>query len=138
VRDDPDPEGVWFIYDGDCPVCAMSAEIVKLRRNFRLHLINARDEAAHDFVKRIDVAGFDLNQGMAIIYQSQIYIGDEALALIAALSDDRHGWGWIVHHIFKSRTRSRVLYPFLRAFRNGFLNLKGVRPIDMKVSPRDR
>lgn len=132
-----DPEDIWLVYDGDCPVCAMSVEIVKLRRNFRLHLINARDKSAHDFVKRIGAAGFDLNQGMVAVYQTRIYIGDDVLALIAALSDEGRIGGWIVHHVFKSKTRSRRLYPLLRAFRNGLLRLKGVRPIDMKTRTYD-
>ncbi len=37
-------EGVWFVYDGDCPMCNTAAHAFRIKQEHGyLHLVNARE-----------------------------------------------------------------------------------------------
>lgn len=39
-------DGVWFVYDGDCPICTHAANALRIKQEFiTLSTLNARDAA---------------------------------------------------------------------------------------------
>ena len=128
------PQGnqeVWFIYDGQCPLCLMGATHFKVRKALgELHLLDAREEPNHPVMQEINRLGHDLDYGMVIKFQNTCYQGADALQVMAMLGTN-HGWfNRINAQLFRSRTLSKILYPFFRLTRDLLLKLKGVQPIN--------
>ncbi len=123
-----DTEGdVWFVYDGDCPVCSIAASALRIRKAVGgLHLVNAREDKDHPLMAEIKARGLDLDEGMVIKFQDSYYHGADALHVMALLGT---GQGWFNRMnacLFRSPTLSKLCYPFLRACRNLAIRLKGV------------
>ncbi len=123
--------GVWFVYDGDCPLCRNAARALKIQEAAgSLHLLNAREADGHPLMCQIRTAQLDLDEGMVIKYSGQLYHGAEALTLMALLGSD-YGWFNKVNAaLFKSEFRARICYPVLRGGRNLLLKILGVQKIN--------
>ena len=73
-------EGVWFIYDGDCPICSMAAHALRIREQLGpIALLNAREDNAHPLLQRVRDEGLDLDEGMVILHDGRFYHGQAAL-----------------------------------------------------------
>ena len=60
-------EGVWFVYDGDCPICTHAAHALKIKETYgSLHLLNAREKQSHPLIDEINKQCLDLDEGMVI------------------------------------------------------------------------
>jgi predicted DCC family thiol-disulfide oxidoreductase YuxK len=128
---------VWFVYDGECPICRTAAQALRIRKAVgSLHLVNAREEANHPIMEEIRQLGLDLDAGMVMKFQGRCYHGQDALHLMALLGS-RHGWFNRMNAVlFRSRTVAKLCYPLMRATRNGLLRLQGTPPIDnLEESP---
>lgn len=113
-----------IVYDGECPFCSNYVRILRLRETAgAVQLVDARSQ--HELVSRLHRDGYDLNQGMAVLYGGRVYYGDECLHLLALLSTDSGLFNRMNNAVFRSRTLSRVLYPVLRSGRNLTLKLLG-------------
>jgi predicted DCC family thiol-disulfide oxidoreductase YuxK len=123
-------EGVWFAYDGDCPICNTAAHTLRIRQAVgELHLVNARVERGHPLVMEINRRNIDLDEGMVIKYRDVFYHGRDALHFMA-LFGSNSGWFNRTNAIlFKSKTLARLCYPGMRGVRNLLLRLKGVPKI---------
>lgn len=129
--DDQGSEGdVWFVYDGDCPLCTAAANALQIRQSVgALHLVNARDDAGHPLMREVNRLGFDLDEGMVLKYRGAHYHGEDALHMMALLGGP-HGWlNRINALLFRSKTIARLCYPAMRATRNALLRLGGVKKI---------
>lgn len=124
------PGGVFFIYDGGCPICCYAARALRIREAAGpLHLIDARAEAEHPLVCEVSARGFDLDEGMVMKVGERFYHGADALHMMALLGSPV-GWfnrvnGWL----FRSSPLARLCYPAMRAVRNLLLRVKGVTPL---------
>ena len=128
VNDGP---GIWFVYDGDCPVCQIGASLFKVRQAAgELVLLNARTETAHPLLQEINAAGLNLDDGMVIKYRDQLYHGHKALELMAVLGADDGMFNRFNRLMFRSSTMAKLGYPVMRFFRNLLLTLKGIKKID--------
>lgn len=113
-----------LIYDGDCPVCSRYVQFVRLRESVGpVRLIDARDGGPE--VEQILKAGLDLDEGMVLRIGSRFYHGDECVHALALLSTPSTAFNRLNGWIFRSRGRSKLLYPFLRTGRNALLRLLG-------------
>jgi len=119
--------GVWFVYDGECPICRYAAHALRIREAAGgLHLVNAREQAEHPLVTEVSAQGFDLDESMVLKYGGRFYRGAEALELMALLGT---GAGWFNRMnalLFRFRPVARFCYPLMRAVRNLLLRLKRV------------
>lgn len=111
--------GIWFIYDGECPICNYAVHALRIKREYgELHLLNARTEADHELMQEINRRAIDLDKGMVIIANGNFYHGKTALRFMAQFSDER-GWLNIINRaLFRSNILSRLLYPVMRGARN--------------------
>ncbi|MES2985268.1 MAG: DCC1-like thiol-disulfide oxidoreductase family protein [Pseudomonadota bacterium] len=122
---------VWFVYDGQCPLCLMGATHFRIKQAAgTLHLLDAREHPNHPLMDEINARGINLDEGMVIKLEQVLYHGVDALHIMALLGT-RSGWfNRINTALFKSKRLSALLYPSFRGARNLMLKLKGVRKIN--------
>jgi predicted DCC family thiol-disulfide oxidoreductase YuxK len=117
-------DGLVIVYDGECPFCSNYVQVLALRETVgKVQLVDARSD--HALVSKLQLDGYDLNEGMAALFGDRVYYGEECVHMLALLSSKSGMFNRINNVIFKSRTLSRVLYPILRAGRNITLKLLG-------------
>jgi len=122
--------GVWFIYDGDCPICQMAAEALRIKQDYgTLHLLDARVSTDHPLMQEINIRGLDLDQGMVIVADGQFHFGKGALKFMARYSERKGLFNWFTTSLFWSDFLAKALYPLMRGGRNLLLKLRGVDKI---------
>ena len=121
---------VWFVYDGDCPICSVAARGLRIRKAVgSLNLVDARTDIDHPILKEVQELKLDLDEGMVIKFRDTCYHGADALQVMALLGT---GQGWFNRMnawLFRSRTLSKICYPPMRATRNLLIRLRGVEKI---------
>lgn len=123
--------GVWFIYDGDCPLCQQAALALRIRRELgELHFLNARAEPIHPLLQEANKQGLDLDDGMIIVHDGHFYHGKEALQFMARFGDSRGWFNRFNRLLFRSEHLAALVYPWMRGARNWLLRLRKRPPID--------
>lgn len=126
---------VYFVYDGDCPICTTAANALRIREAVgTLHLINARDGADQPLVREVTERGYDLDAGMVIKFGGRYYHGADALGIMALLGT---GVGWFNRMnalLFRSPHVAKLLYPAMRGTRNTLIRMMGVPKLNNLVS----
>ena len=124
-------EDVWFVYDGDCPLCLMGSIHFRIKQSVgRLHLLNAR-EASNDYpvIQEINAHQLDLDQGMVLKIGGHLYQGADALQVMALIGSNKGWFNRLSALLFKSEKMSRLCYPAMKTTRNLALIMKGISPI---------
>ncbi len=123
--------GVWFVYDGDCPICSAAAQALRIRQRLGpLHTLNARDTTDDPLLTEIRARGYDLDQSMVIYHQGRFYHGPSALNFMARYGAPRGAFNLFNKALFWSDTLATILYPWMRGVRNALLRRRGVGRID--------
>jgi predicted DCC family thiol-disulfide oxidoreductase YuxK len=118
----------WILYDGECPFCRSYVGIVRLQEVIGpVRILNARNGGPE--VDMALAAGLDLDEGMVLQYQGQLYHGDACIHLLATLSETGGILRALLAWVFRSPSRARLLYPWLRGGRNMTLKLLGKHKI---------
>ena len=121
-------DGLSVIYDGACPFCASYVRLSLLREaTGHVRLLDARDEP--DLCRELKSRGFDLDDGMVVIYEGRVYHAADALRLLAKLSTQPTVIAKLARALLGDHARARRVYPILRAGRNLTLRVLGRRPI---------
>lgn len=124
-------QGVWFVYDGDCPICSMAAHALKIRQALGpLHLVDARRDWGSPLLHEIKRRKLNLDEGMVIWFENQFYHGKDALRFMAQFGAEEGWFNRVNRTFFQSETLSRISYPWLRAGRNLLLKIRGVGKLD--------
>jgi len=135
----PEKNGVWFIYDGECPICASAAHALRIKKDYgQLHLINARAAAGDPLVREAGRRGLDLDEGMAIYADGRFHHGRDALKFMARYGEASNMFGTFCKTLFWSERLSALTYPWMRGARDWLLRRKGAPRIDnlgLKNSP---
>ena len=119
----------WLIYDGDCPFCSRYVQLVRVREAVGpLRLINARDGGPE--LDEVVGAGLDLDEGMVLKLTGRLYHGEDCIHALALLGEPRGVFNRFNAWIFKSKKRSALLYPVLRAGRNLLLRILGRKKME--------
>lgn len=124
-------DGIWFVYDGECPLCRSAALALKIKQEYgELHLINARDNAEAALIEAINKQGLDLDEGMVIFTQDNYYHGKEALKFMARYSEANNLHNLFYKSLCWSDRLASIIYPWLRGLRNLLLKRNDTIQID--------
>jgi predicted DCC family thiol-disulfide oxidoreductase YuxK len=123
-EDDPKRPQILLVYDKECPVCDAYCQVVRIRESVGdLRIVNARESS--DVMKEITDMGLDIDQGMVVKMEGQIYYGSDAIHALSLISSRSGVFNRLNYWIFRSERGSQFLYPLLRAFRNLLLKFLG-------------
>ena len=86
-------------------------------------------------MQRITAAGYDIDEGMVLIVDNQLYYGADAIHRLALLSTNNGLFNRFASWTFRSKQRSRLLYPALKVFRNLLLKSLGKTRINNLNTP---
>ena len=118
---------VWFVYDGDCPLCTAAAQALRIRKAVgNLNLVDARHDSDHPILGEIQAQKLDLDQGMVIKFGDTLYHGADALNMMALLGTGQGWFNRLNALLFRSRWLAAICYPPMRAARNLLLRLSGI------------
>ena len=127
---DKSEKEIWFVYDGECPICCMAATMYKIQKIVgQLQVVDARTEKNHPLLQEIKQAGMNLDMGMVIKYRNQLYHGGDALALMAKIGSKSDWFNNLNRILFQNKLFASLSYPFMKAARNTALKIKGVGKI---------
>jgi hypothetical protein len=116
------------VYDGDCPFCSSYVTMTKIRNVVGMPtLLNARERP--DLVRDLARAGIDLDSGMAVYYQGRIFVGGEAMHLLALLSEPESLFDKATAVMLRWRNFALWVYPVLRSGRNLLVKLRNRPPL---------
>ena len=119
--------GSYLIYDGECPFCSRYVQMTRLTKSAGpVRLINARDGGPE--VQAATQQGYDLDDGMLLNLDGQVYHGANCLNRLALLTTRSDVFNRFCGLAFQSPTVSRLAYPALRFGRNLTLRTLGRRP----------
>lgn len=124
-------QGVWFVYDGECPMCSMAAQALRIKKEHgSIHLLDARATSDDPLMHEINMRGFDLDEGMVIYAHNKFYHGKEALKFMAKYGDGSNVFTAFCKSFFWSNAISSLVYPWLRGIRNRLLKMRKAPRID--------
>lgn len=118
----PDEVPIQLVYDRQCPVCEFYCQHIDIDASAgTLVRIDARDPS--DIMDEITALGLDIDEGMVVKIGDSIFYGDDAINALALKSSRTGFFNRLAFWTFRSRRRSQLLYPLLRACRNLLLKL---------------
>ncbi len=123
--------GIWFVYDGECPLCKKAALALRIKEEHgALHLLNAREEREHHLIQDINRRGFDLDDGMVIYDGENFYHGKDALRFMARYGENKGVFNLANKALFWSDSIAKIIYPWMRGARNALLRHKKIGRLD--------
>lgn len=127
-----------LVYDKECPACDNYCQVVRIRKDIgELQLVDARDDS--EAMADITARGLDIDEGMVLILDDQLYYGSDAIHALALISSRSGFFNRMNYHLFRSAKVSGFLYPVLRACRNLLLKILGKTRINnLKLPGKDR
>ncbi len=125
---------ILLVYDKECPACNAYCQIIRIRETVGdLKIIDAREKS--EVLDEITARGLDIDQGMVLKMEGQLYYGSDAMHALALISSRSGLLNRINYWIFKSKSVSSWLYPVLRLFRNLLLKMLGKTKINNLDAP---
>lgn len=120
---------VQLVYDKQCPVCERYCNRISINSGGGgMERVDARQDSAA--IRAITARGIDIDQGMVIIIDEQVYHGADALHRLSLLSTRNGLFNRINYRIFRSARLSRRFYPLFKAMRNVILKIRRVPKIN--------
>ena len=103
VTIDKNKGDVWFVYDGDCPICQIAARGLRIKKAVgELNLIDARSDKNNPIVMEINDKGLNLEEGMVIKFGGNFYHGADALQIMALLGTNQGWFNRLNYWLFRS------------------------------------
>lgn len=113
-------KGVRIIYDGECPLCQRFVLRVRLERSCGpIELIDARTDPA--LVSELNALGMSLDDGLVACIEDDCVHAEEVLTRLTLLSTRRDSFNRLMYWTFSHPKLARLIYPLMRAGRNGLL-----------------
>lgn len=111
---------VWLVYDYECPLCNTYCKAIRIKKDIgTLHLVDARKPGK--LMKEITSKGIDIDNGMVLKIQNNLYYGSEAIHVLTLLSTPVGLFNRINYFFFSSKFVAQILYPVCRSIRNFIL-----------------
>ena len=114
-----------FIYDGECPFCNHFAQLLELKSSLpQFEILDGRTNLA--LLTELYKQGYDLNKGAILINNGKIMHGAKAINWICTeIKEPSVSLLELLRLIFKSNSRTNLLFPLLIWGRRLSLTLKG-------------
>jgi len=121
-------QAITALYDSKCPLCTFGVKKFKLDEKFGdLRYEDMRGENA---LKDEAVAqGIDLEKGVVIKIGDTLYSASDAVWFLSGRADHSTWFNRQINRVFRSKTRSRLIYPLLSAIRFFLMWLRRVPKI---------
>ena len=131
-------EEILLVYDRECPACNVYCQVVKIRESVGvLRIVDARENS--EVLHEITAEGLDIDQGVVLKMGDQLYYGSDAIHTLALIGSRSGILNRINYWVFKSKTISSILYPFLRFLRNLLLKILGKSKINnLEIKGNDK
>ena len=115
-----------FIYDGDCPFCNHFAELLEIKSKITsIKIIDGRKNLT--LIKSLLEKGYDIDKGAILLKDEDIFHGAEAINTICKqINNPSSSLLLLLSRLFKSKKRSKILFPFLVRARRFALISKGI------------
>jgi predicted DCC family thiol-disulfide oxidoreductase YuxK len=132
------PREILLVYDEECPVCDAYCHMVRIRESVgMLRLVNARNASA--VMEEITRQDLDIDQGMVLKVDDVLYYGCDAMHALSLMSSRSGVFNRVDYWVFRSKTRSRILYPVFRSCLNLLLKtLQKTRINNLGLPHNDR
>ena len=106
-----------IIYDEDCPFCSNYVKFLRFKETVgEIELVNARtDISIQRYLKERSI---DINQGIVLMDGDELYFAEDCMHRLALMSTPSNLFNYINKMIFKNKTLSKILYPWLKMGRN--------------------
>jgi predicted DCC family thiol-disulfide oxidoreductase YuxK len=113
-----------LMYDGECPLCDAYCHHIQIPDSVgKLRLVNARRPVSNREARMLN--GLNVDEHIVLQLRNVRYVGADAMHVLALLSTRSGLLNRVNYWIFRSRRRSRGLYPILRVGRSVLLKLLG-------------
>lgn len=123
---------VLLVYDQECPLCNAYCQFVRIKETVgELTLVDAREST--EVLQQITAMGLDIDQGMVLKLNDQIYYGSDAIHALALISSPTGIFNRFNYYLFRSKRVSYWFYPLLRSCRNILLKILGKTKINNLV-----
>ena len=120
----------FYIYDGECPLCANFALAISLRKEYpSLKIINARENNYPKIMQEIKNRGLNLDKGAVLILDDKYYFGKDAANKIAQISTPKNLTNYLNNLFFKNENLAAIFYPMARFMRDFLLFVRGKKGI---------
>ncbi len=117
-----------IIFDGDCPFCRAYTRLLRLQQaSTSVEMLSARSDDPR--INAYWQQGHDLNAGMLVILNDQVYAGADAMHVLASCSSGSDFFNRLHRTIFSSRRLAAILYPMLKLGRKITLFVLRVTPL---------
>ena len=115
-----------FIYDGECPFCNHFAELLELKSKIKnISILDGRKNP--ELIRELLKKGYDLDKGAILLKDKEIFHGANAINTICKLINQPSSKLLeILSTTFKSRKRTKFIFPFLVTARRLALISKGI------------
>lgn len=111
-----------LVYDTQCPACEMYCSMVRIRESLgELELLDARQGG--QLVEEITQRGWDIDQGMVLQLNQQLYYGSDAIHALSLISSRSGVFNRFNYWLFRSPLLAKLFYPVLRFCRNVLLKV---------------
>ncbi len=116
-------------YDGECPICRQYSTYVELRKHFDVKICNAREymDAMNDFAQK----GYNINQGMILIIDDEIYQGHHVIVKLNELLTHQSLFDRCMNRLMNIPYFVRLIYPLIKGVRRIILKIIGVHKINL-------
>ncbi|MFC0388116.1 thiol-disulfide oxidoreductase DCC family protein [Muricoccus vinaceus] len=122
-------DSLTVVYDGECPFCTRFVELYRIRENVgKVVLTDARDHP--ELVAGFRQQGFEINDGMVVLWQGRTYYGVDAMQLLSMLGTEGGSFAALNRLLFRNKRVAGAVYPWLVRGRKMTLRLLGRDLID--------
>ena len=115
-----------FVYDGKCPFCNHFAELLELKSKIKnISILDGRKNP--ELIRKLLKKGYDLDKGAILLKDEEIFHGANAINTICNLINQPSSKLLeILSTTFKSKKRTKFIFPFLVIARRLALISKGI------------
>jgi len=127
---------VLIIYDGDCTFCNAYTKRLKLQQSVgEIELLSARSDNVR--IQHYVDRGYDLDEGMLVVTQSEIYAGAAAMHWLSLHTSGAGFFEATQGFIFSRKCLANLIYPLLKLGRRVWLALRGRALIGKTSKPKN-